>query len=105
MHRAKNNDLVYRRLINATEGFTPPGLLFGLIYVWYLDNRFAPHIEYKMDIMKNIPSKLVHEQGRVVTRRHALINFFREQVFRHSVSGIYRESRIQESEFRIQNSP
>ncbi|WP_457574723.1 gluconeogenesis factor YvcK family protein [Desulfolithobacter sp.] len=73
----------YSRLVNSDEGFTPPGLLFGLFYTWYLDNRFATHIEYKMSIMRNKISNLIPEQIRIVGRREGLIRFFRETVFRH----------------------
>jgi len=72
----------YTRVINADEGFTPPGLLFGLFYAWYLDNRFAANIEYKMSIMKNEMSDLIPEQVRIVDRRRKMINFFREHVFK-----------------------
>jgi len=74
---------LYTRLVNANEGFTPPGLLFGLFYAWYLDNRFAPNIEYKMSIMRTELSDLIPEQIRIVERRHRLIRFFRQHVFRH----------------------
>jgi len=73
----------YSRLVNSEEGFTPPGLLFGLFYTWYLDNRFAGHIEYKMSIMRNVVSDLIPEQVKIVGRRKGLIDFFRENVFRH----------------------
>jgi uncharacterized cofD-like protein len=73
----------YTRLVNSEEGFTPPGLLFGLLYAWYLDNRFATHIEYKMSITRNPVSNLIPEQIRIVARRNGLIDFFREKVFKH----------------------
>lgn len=73
----------YTRLVNSEEGFTPPGLLFGLFYAWYLDNRFASHIEYKMSIIRNPVSDLIPEQIRIVGRRIGLIDFFRENVFKH----------------------
>ena len=83
MRRAELNPLLYTRLVNGEEGFTPPGLLFGLFYTWYLDNRYASHIEYKMSIMRNVVSDLIPEQVRIVSRREGLIDFFRETVFRH----------------------
>lgn len=82
MRPSRRKSLLYTRLINAGEGFTPPGMLFGLFYAWYLDNRFAAHIEYKMSIMKNEVSDLIPEQIRIVSRRERLIRFFREIVFR-----------------------
>ncbi|MHB8790345.1 MAG: gluconeogenesis factor YvcK family protein [Desulfobulbaceae bacterium] len=92
MRRAERNPLVYTRLVNSEEGFTPPGLLFGLFYTWYLDNRYASHIEYKMSIMRNTVSDLIPEQVRIVGRREGLIDFFRETVFRHRRSLL--ESRL-----------
>jgi uncharacterized cofD-like protein len=83
MQRSSFTPLLHSRVVNGEEGFTPPGLLFGLLYAWYLDNRFASHIEYKMSIMRNAVSDLIPEQIRIVRRREGLIRFFRERVFRH----------------------
>ncbi len=71
----------FTRTINGNEGFTPPGLLMGLLYAWYLDNRFASHIEYKMSIMKIRPTELIPEQKKMRSRREELIDFFRDVVF------------------------
>jgi len=71
----------YSRLVNGDEGFTPPGLLMGLLYAWYLENRLASHIEYKMAAMRLPDSDLIHEQRRLVARRGGLVQFFREVVF------------------------
>ena len=79
----EDNNLLYTRLVNGTEGFTPPGLLFGLIYAWYLDNTSSSHIEYKMAIMRNEISNLIPEQVKIHSRRRALIDFFRAIVFRY----------------------
>jgi hypothetical protein len=84
MIRSDSDALLYTRLINGNEGFTPPGLLFGLVYAWYLDNRFAAHIEYKMSVMRTDISDLIPEQIRVHTRRKKLVEFFRRSVFRYS---------------------
>jgi len=84
MRCSEKNNLVYTRLINNHEGFTPPGLLFGLTYAWYLDNRFAIHIEYKMSISKAKPCNLIPEQKKVAGRRQAMTDFFRTKVFRYS---------------------
>lgn len=86
MIRSETNPLQYTRLINGNEGFTPPGLLFGLIYAWYLDNRLAAHVEYKMSIMRTDISDLIPEQVRVHSRRRALVDFFRNVVFGHSAN-------------------
>jgi hypothetical protein len=82
MHRLSQEEMIYSRVINPGEGFTPPGLFFGLFYAWYLDNRFAGNIEYKMSIMRNGISDLIPEQVRIVDRRRRTIGFFRERVFR-----------------------
>jgi len=71
----------YSRLLNGDEGFTPPGLLMGLLYAWYLENRLASHIEYKMAAMRLPRSNLIHEQRRLIDRRSKLVQFFREVVF------------------------
>ena len=73
----------FTRLVNGREGFTPPGLLMGLLYAWYLDNRFASHIEYKMAVIKIDPSDLIPEQVRMKSRREKMTVFFREVVFGH----------------------
>lgn len=71
----------YTRLINGEEGFTPPGLLMGLMYAWYLDNRLATHIEYKMTVMKIPQTDLIPEQKKMVGRRERIIAFFRDVIF------------------------
>ena len=83
MRESGTGERLFTRVVNDREGFTPPGLLFGLTYAWYLDNRFAPNVEYKMSIMKNDPGDLIPEQIRIVERRREMIRFFRQEVFRH----------------------
>ena len=77
----------YTRLVNRGEGFTPPGLLMGLMYAWYLDNRLATHIEYKMSVMKINQSNLIPEQLNMSWRRKKMIEFFRDVVFESSRTG------------------
>lgn len=72
---------LYTRLVNNGEGFTPPGLLMGLMYAWYVDNRLATHIEYKMSVMKIDQNDLIPEQLKMVNRRRKMIKFFKEIVF------------------------
>jgi uncharacterized cofD-like protein len=79
-----NDEDHYIRLVNSGEGFTPPGLLMGLMYAWYLDNRLATHIEYKMSLMKINQSNLIPEQLKMSDRRKRMITFFREVVFGES---------------------
>ncbi len=83
MRQSTANPLLFTRVVNSTEGFTPPGLLFGLTYAWYLDNRFAVNMEYKMSIVSAESSDLVPEQIRIARRRQTLIDFFRTVVFRY----------------------
>ncbi|MEA2084876.1 MAG: gluconeogenesis factor YvcK family protein [Thermodesulfobacteriota bacterium] len=85
------NELLYTRLINGREDFTPPGLLFGLMYAWYLDNRFADHIEYKMTITEMAITDLIPAQIKKLERRRAEIDFFRRVVFGHT-SSLFGES-------------
>ena len=88
MYPSQVQERLYTRIVNGEEGFTPPGLLFGLVFAWYLDNRFAPNIDYKMSIMKHELSYLIPEQVRIVGRREQLIRFFREVVFRQQLPQI-----------------
>jgi len=87
MNQAKGDPDLFIRLLNGHEGFTPPGMLFGLIYAWYLDNLLASHVEYKMSITRMPISDLVPEQVRALTRRKATIKFFREKVFCQEMPG------------------
>lgn len=80
MYPATSSDH-YTRLINGEEGFTPPGLLMGLMYLWYLENRLATPIEYKMTVMKIPQTDLIPEQKKIVSRRERIISFFRDVVF------------------------
>ena len=69
MVKASDNPLLYTRLVNGNEGFTPPGVLMGLVYAWYLDNRLAAHVEYKMAgtmraLCQNIIKGVHEEIGR-----------------------------------------
>lgn len=74
----------YTRLLNTDEGFTPPGLLMGLTYAWYIDNQLATHIEYKMSVLKIGRSSLIPNQLHMADRRKRMIAFFRDIVFRRS---------------------
>jgi len=78
---ATDRELHYTRLVNKDEGFTPPGLLMGLMYAWYIDNRLASHIEYKMSVMKINHTDLIPEQLKMAERRKMMIAFFRDVIF------------------------
>jgi uncharacterized cofD-like protein len=86
MTRSPKQRRLYARTVNGEEGFMPPGLLFGLFFAWYLDNRFAPNIDYMMSVRKNGPSELVAKQAETVRRQEKLVRFFRERVFRNRIS-------------------
>jgi uncharacterized cofD-like protein len=83
------NENHYTRLINSNEGFTPPGLLMGLMYAWYIDNRFASHIEYKMSVLKINRSGLIPEQLKMASRRRDMIQFFRDVVFARPTTDLF----------------
>lgn len=85
MVQASHDPLHFTRLVNGEEGFTPPGLLFGLTFAWYLDNRFASHVEYKMSIRRIPYSDLIPEQLKTMERRMELVEFFRQAVFRQQL--------------------
>jgi len=74
---------IYSRVINNNEFFTPPGLLFGLLYAWYLNNGFGCLIEYEMSLLKIATSDLIPKPSANKERRQSLIDFFRRDVFRH----------------------
>ncbi len=73
----------YRIMVNRGEGFLPPGLLFGLVFAWYLDNRYASTMEYEMSLLRWPPRLLVPHQAKERIRRQALISFFRTEIFGH----------------------
>jgi uncharacterized cofD-like protein len=74
----------YRITLNGDEGFTPPGLLFGLLYAWYLNNAYADIMEYEMSLLRWPPQKLIPCQLKERNRKQALIDFFRKVVFEHA---------------------
>lgn len=74
-------DKFYTRLINGNERFTPPGLLMGLVYAWYLDNRLNSYIEHKMSVMKPANTLLLPTAKENLFKRQEMIVFFKESVF------------------------
>ncbi|MBC8318096.1 MAG: YvcK family protein [Desulfobulbaceae bacterium] len=84
MNKDPENQCVYTRLISGKDGFTPPGMMMGLVYAWYLDSRFSSHVEYKMAISQVPVSDLVMEQSKILHRRNDTVRFFREVVFGHT---------------------
>jgi hypothetical protein len=83
MTRSARQRRLYARTINGEEGFMPPGLLFGQLFAWYLDNRFAPNLDHAMmPALKQEAVGLVVKQTETARRQEELITFFRERVFR-----------------------
>jgi len=72
---------VFRITINHNEGFLPPGLMFGLLYAWYLNNAYGGVMEYEMSLLKWPSSALIPHQAQERARKQALVTFFREEVF------------------------
>jgi len=75
---------VYRILVNLGESFMPPGLLFGVLYAWYLDNRYGGVADHEMSLIRWKASELVPHQTQEMIRRRKRIAFFRTVVFRHA---------------------
>jgi len=77
------NEYVYRITINQNEGFFSSGLLFGLMYSWYLTGRGLA-TEYEMALLR-WPAKMLNPlHARDHMRKEALIAFFRTEIFGHS---------------------
>jgi hypothetical protein len=76
------DERVFRIVINSDGGFLPPGLLFGLLYAWYLcGNGFT--MEYEMTLLRWPLRDLIPLHARDRVRKEALVSFFREEVFGH----------------------
>jgi len=75
-------DRVYRIMINNDGGFLPPGLLFGLVYSWYLcGSGFT--MEYEMTLLRWPLKGLIPLHARDRVRKEALVAFFRTEIFGH----------------------
>jgi hypothetical protein len=83
MLEAPSNSDVYRININDEEGFLPPGLLFGLMYAWYLNNAYGGAMEYEMSLLRWRTRDLIPHQAKERSRRQELVAFFRHEVFGH----------------------
>jgi len=71
----------YRITLNNNDGFLPPGLLFGLMYAWYLDNAYGPIMEIEMSLLHVQETTFIPHQGQEYRRKKALVDFFRKEVF------------------------
>ena len=68
--------------VSGEEGFLPPGLLFGMMYAWYLYNAWGGAMEYEMSLLHWSPDLMIPCQVRERARKQALVDFFRTEVFR-----------------------
>ena len=73
---------IYRITINENEGFLPPGLLFGLLYSWYLGGSGFT-MEYEMSLLRWPLKSLIPMHARDRIRKKALVTFFRTVIFGH----------------------
>ncbi len=73
----------YRLVLNGDEGFLPPGLLFGLLYAWYLDNRYGGFMDYEMSLLLWPRHALIPHQAQEQMRKQGLVDFFRREIFGH----------------------
>lgn len=69
------------RAVPADSGFLPCGILFGLLFAWYLDNRHAPALALDMEMLQWPPARLLPYQTRSRVRHRASVRFLRTQVF------------------------
>ncbi len=82
--RHPQDPLVYKVTLNSDEGFLTPGLLFGLMYAWYLNNSYCKIMEHEMSPLQWQPNTLIPHHVQARSRRQALITFFRTVVFGYS---------------------
>lgn len=75
----------FRMLVNHNEAFTPPGLLFGLLYAWYLDNRFGGVVDYEMSLLRWKMTELIPKPSMERNRLQSRVDFFRRVVFRQNL--------------------
>jgi len=71
----------FRLTVNDREGFLPPGLLFGMLYAWYLNNGYAATMEYEMSVLRCMPRHLLPHQAKERKRKRGLVSFFRREIF------------------------
>lgn len=83
MHQSPRDPETFGITLNDAEGFLPPGLRFGLLYAWYLNNAYGEAMEYEMSLLRWPPRKLLPYQLEERSRQEALIRFFRNVVFQH----------------------
>jgi len=82
MNPDSENDRIFRITINRDGGFIPPGLLFGLIYAWYLSGKGFT-MEYEMTLLRWPSKSLIPLHAKDRARKEALVTFFRKEIFGH----------------------
>ncbi len=70
-------------MLNGSERFLPSGILFGLMFAWYLDSAYGSKMEYEMSLLRFPAETLIPHQVQERARKQALVTFFREVVFGH----------------------
>jgi hypothetical protein len=83
MNPDPDNDRVFRITINRDGGFIPPGLLFGLVYAWYLSGQGFT-MEYEMTLLRWPTKSLIPLHAKDRARKEALVTFFRKEIFGHN---------------------
>jgi uncharacterized cofD-like protein len=77
----------FRIGVHGDEGFLPPGLLFGLLFAWYLSSDYGGVMEYEMSLLHWPPESLMPHHARERARKQRLVEFFRHEVFGHLPAG------------------
>jgi uncharacterized cofD-like protein len=77
-----DNNLVYGISINHNEGFLPPGLLFGLMYSWYLSGKGLT-MAYEMSLLRWPLKSLIPLHAEAHIHKESLVRFFRTEIFGH----------------------
>lgn len=75
--------LRYGRPVVKGTGFLPCGLLFGLVFAWYLDGAHVPALDFEMQMLQWPASRLLPYQVRERAGHRELVRFFREEVFQN----------------------
>jgi uncharacterized cofD-like protein len=83
MTRDPADALKYQITINRDGGFLPPGLLFGLMYSWYLCGSGLT-MDYEMSLLRWPSKSLIPLHAKDRIRKEALVKFFRTEIFGHA---------------------
>jgi len=81
----RGDPMRFRMLVNGNDAFMPPGLLFGLLYAWYLDNRYGGVVDYEMSLLQWKMTELIPKPSMERSRLQSRVDFFRRVVFRQKV--------------------